>query len=58
MTENGVETYPQYSSRIAASRALHRHINNSLMGFGFSPVVAVLELKGLQALLTAIELRP
>ncbi len=39
MTENGVETYPQYSSRIAASRAIHRHINNSLMGFGFSRVV-------------------
>jgi hypothetical protein len=58
MTENGVETYPQYSSRIATSRAIHRHINNSLMGFGVSPVVAVVELKGLQTLLTAIELRP
>lgn len=53
MMENGVETYPQYSRRIAAYRAIHRHINN----IGFRPVVAVVELKGLQALLTAIELR-
>ncbi|OCJ30554.1 hypothetical protein A6U95_06515 [Serratia sp. 14-2641] len=57
MTENSVETYPQYPCRIAASGAIHRHINNGLMGIRFSTVVAILELKGFQALLTAIELR-
>jgi hypothetical protein len=58
MTENGVKTYSQYPGRIAASGAVHRHINNGLMGIGFSPVVAIVELKGLQTLLTAIELSP
>ena len=57
MTENGVEAYLQYPCRIAASGAVHRHINNGLMGFGFSSVVAIAELEGLQALFAAIELR-
>jgi hypothetical protein len=58
MTENGVDTYPQYSCSIAASGAVHRHINNGLMDIGFSPIVAIVELKALQTLVTAIDLRP
>lgn len=57
MTENGIEAYFQYSCRITASGAVHRHINNGLMGIGFSAVVAIAELEGFQAVFTAIKLR-
>jgi len=56
MTENDIEAYLQYLCLIAASGSVHRHINNGLMGFGFSTVVAIAELEGLQALFAAIEL--
>ena len=57
MTENGVEAYFQYSCRITASGAVHRHINNGLVGFGFSAVAGIAELEGFQAVLTAVKLR-
>ena len=56
MTENGVEAYLQDPCCIPASGTVHCHINNGLMGFRFSAVVAIVELEGLQALITAIEL--
>jgi len=56
MAENGVKAYLQHPCGIPASGAVHRHINNGLMGFRFSAVVAIAELEGLQTLITAIEL--
>jgi hypothetical protein len=52
MAEHGIEAYFQYACRITASRAVHRHINNGLMGFW----LVIAELKGFQAVFTAIKL--
>lgn len=57
MTENGIEAYLQYPCRIAASGVVPRHINDGLMDFGFSTVVAAAELESLQVLFAAIGLR-
>ncbi|RAP70057.1 hypothetical protein ACZ87_03147, partial [Candidatus Erwinia dacicola] len=56
--KNGIEAYPYNPCCIVASGTVHRPINDGLMGFWFSSVVAIAELEGLQALVTAIELRP
>ncbi len=56
MAENGVETNAHNACGGTASGAVHRHINNDLLGFGFSAVVAIAELEGFQAVFTAIKL--
>lgn len=56
MAEYCVETDIKDSRRVTTSRTVHCHINNGLMGIGFSCVVVKVELKGFQAELTAIEL--
>ena len=53
---NGIESYFQYSYRIPASGTVHLHINNVLMGFGFSAVVSIAELEGFEAVFAAIKL--
>jgi len=57
MSQNGIKAYTKNPCGIPASRAIHSHINDGLMGFGFRPVVAIVELESLQALIAAIELR-
>lgn len=56
MAENGVEADFQDSCRITTSGTVHRHINNGLVGFGFSAVVGIAELEGFQAELAAVKL--
>lgn len=57
MSQNDIEAYLKNSCRVAASGTAHRHVYDSLMGFRFSAVVAVVKLEGLQILITAIALR-
>ncbi len=42
--------------RITTSGTIHRHINNGLVGFGFSAVVGIAEPEGFQAELAAVKL--
>lgn len=56
MAEDSVEADIKNPCRVTTSGAVHCHINNGLMGIGFSSVVLKAELEGFQAKLAAIEL--
>lgn len=56
MAEDGIEADIKDPGSVTTPGAVHCHINNGLMGVGFSGVVMKAELEGFQAELAAIKL--
>lgn len=57
MAKESVKADIKNPRRVTTSGAVHCHINNELMGIGFSRVILKGALKGFQPELAAIELR-
>lgn len=56
MVEDGIEADIKDPGSVTTPGTIHCHINNGLMGIGFSGVVLKAELEGFQTELAAIEL--
>ncbi|SFN24498.1 hypothetical protein SAMN05216516_104105 [Izhakiella capsodis] len=56
MSQNGIESDPKRPCCITMPGVIHRHLFNSVMGIRFNTVVAIVNLKSFQVLITAIKL--